>query len=97
MRIMLVTNTKDTGATLKEHNPMRNVRENTAIAEQQEDSYDSEQSRESNVIHLLGEQEANQFREPEFSPKMNDKATWLPTEAILKFLEKCFNQSLTEG
>ena len=42
MRIMLVTNTKNTGAILKEHNPMRDVRENTAIAEQEEDSYDSE-------------------------------------------------------
>ena len=80
-----------------EHNPMRDVRENTTIAEQQEDSYDSEQSRESSVVHLLGEQEANQFREPEFNPKMNDKATRLPTETILKFLGKRFNQSLTEG
>ena len=96
-RIMLVTYTKNTGATLKENNPMRDVRKNTAIAEQQEDSYDSEWSRESNVVHLLGEQEVNQFREPEFSPKMNDKATWLPTEPMLKFLEKCFNQNLTEG
>ena len=47
IRIMLVTNTKNTGATLKEHNPMRDVRENTSIAEQQEDSYNSEWSRES--------------------------------------------------
>ena len=39
MRIMLVTNTKNTGATLKERNSMRDIRENTAIAEQQEDSY----------------------------------------------------------
>ena len=76
---------------------MRDVRENTAIAEQQEDSYDSEWSRESNVVHLLGEQGANQFREPKFSPKMNDEAAWLPTEAMLKFLGKYFNQSLTEG
>ena len=96
-RIMLATNTKNTGATLTEHNPMRDVRENTTIVEQQEDSYDSEQSRESNVVHLLGEQEANQFRESEFNPKMNDKATRLPTETLLKFLGKCFNQSLTEG
>ena len=43
-RIMLATNTKNTGATLKEHKPMRDVWENIAIAEQ-EDSYDSEQSR----------------------------------------------------
>ena len=44
-RIMLATNTKNTGATFKEHNPVRDVRKKIAIiVEQQEDSYDSEQS-----------------------------------------------------
>ena len=51
-KIKLATNTKNTGATLKEQNSMRDVWENIAIAEQQEDSYDSEQSRKSDVVYL---------------------------------------------
>ena len=79
----LPTNTNTTAATLAENNPTGNVRENTDV-EQHEDGDESDQSGESDVVHLLGEQEADQFREPEFDPKVKDQALWQPTEAMLK-------------
>ena len=48
------------------------------------------------MVHLLGEQEAEQFREPEFDPRLRDETAWKPPELMLKFLEKYFNQSSTE-
>ena len=53
-------------------NPTIDCRENADI-EQHGDGYESDQSEESDVVHLLGKQEAEQFREPEFDPRLRDE------------------------
>lgn len=88
--------TRTTGAFLVEISPMRDGSDNTVIINQHEDGNESNWLTESNMVHLLDEQKANQFREPEFDPKAKDDIAWQPTEAMLRFLEKHFNQSLTE-
>lgn len=79
-----------------EVSPTRDGADNTVVIDQQEDGNESDRLTESDVVDLLGEQEATQFRELEFDPKVKDDTAWQPTEAMLKFLEKHFNQSLTE-
>ena len=51
---------------------------------------------ESDMIDLLSEQESSQLKDPEFDPKVKDETACHPPEALLKFLDKHFNQSLTE-
>jgi len=62
-----------------------------------EDGEESDQSAESDVIHLLSEEEANQFREPAvFDPTVRDDSSWQPPEVMLKYLETNFDRNLTE-
>ena len=61
------------------------------------DREESNQSADSDVIRFLGEEEANQFREPElFDPTVREESSWQPPKIMLKYLEANFDRNLSE-
>ena len=62
-----------------------------------EDGENSKQSDDPVEIHLLSEEEANQFREPAvFDPTVKDDSSWQPPEIMRKYLEVNFDWNLSE-
>ena len=86
-QVLLTSNTATllVKTTRTERNPTIDSRENEDIVEQHGDRYESDQSGESDVVHLLGEQEADQFREPEFDLRLKDETAWKLPELQPKF------------
>ena len=52
----------------------------------------------SEVIHLLTDKEANQFKEPlEFDPIVGDETSWEPQEIMRQYLEISFDWNMSEN
>ena len=65
--------------------------------EDNEDAEDSDHSGDSDEIHLLSEEEANQFRDSAlFDPTVKDDSSWQPPEIMRKYLEANFDRNLSE-
>ena len=48
------------------------------------------------IVELLDDEEARQFEEQKFDPKLKSDTSWKPPDLMLKFLEKHFNQNLKQ-
>ena len=55
---------------------------------------ESESDEESDVVNLLNDVEAEQFRD--FDPEVKDPQKWQPPPSVVKHLDKHFNKSLSE-
>ena len=54
----------------------------------------SDSDQESDVVSLLDDIEAEQFRE--FDPEVKDPKSWQPPSTVIKYLDKHFNKTLSE-
>ena len=66
------------------------------ITPEDRDESDGEQSdSEQEVVSLLDNEEAQQFRD--FDPEIKDPQKWQPPSAVVKYLGKHFNKTLTDA
>jgi len=57
---------------------------------EKDEEYQSDSDQDSDVVNLLDDVKAEQFRE--FDPEVKDPQSWQPPPSVVKYLEKHFNK-----